>query len=89
MHLAELQTLETETIKEISSKESIISFQAEIPLSIQLAMKEFIDSHPNWDQYRLVHAALAGFLMQHGVQSRSINRLYVGKMFGREPYRID
>ena len=27
-------------------------------------MREFISSHPNWDQYRLLQAALAGFLFQ-------------------------
>ena len=61
--------------------EDVISFQTEIPKSIQNAMKNFIEEHPNWDQYRLIQAALAGFLVQNGVDSRSITRLYVGRMF--------
>ena len=47
-------------------------------------MTRFIESHPNWDQYRLVQAALAGFLVQNGIESREITRVYVGNMFRRE-----
>ncbi len=61
--------------------DGIVSFQVELPLVLQKAMTGFIERHPNWDQYRLIQAALAGFLVQNGVVSRSITRLYVGKMF--------
>ena len=47
-------------------------------------MVSFIERCPNWDQYRLVQAALAGFLIQNGVESREITRLYVGNMFRRD-----
>ena len=50
----------------------------------QEAMVKFIELHPNWDQYRLVQAALAGFLVQNGIESREITRVYVGNMFRRE-----
>ena len=62
--------------------DEIISFQTEIPKPIQQAMKDYIEKHPNWDQYRLLQAALAGFLMQNGISSRLITRLYIGNMFG-------
>ena len=62
--------------------EEIISFQTEIPKPIQQAMKTYIEKHPNWDQYRLLQAALAGFLIQNGISSRLITRLYIGNMFG-------
>jgi len=65
------------------SSESVVSFQAELPLPLQQAMLHFIEQHPNWDQYRLVQAALAGFLVQNGVDSREITRVYVGNMFRR------
>ena len=83
MHLVDSKPYEEENCKEISENESdgVVSFYAEVPVPIQLAMKKFIERYPNWDQYRLVQAALAGFLMQHGVHSRSIHRLYVGNMF--------
>ena len=47
-------------------------------------MTQFIEGHPNWELYRLVQAALAGFLVQNGQASREITRVYVGNMFRRE-----
>ena len=46
---------------EVMESEDTISFQTEIPKQIQQAMKVYIEKHPNWDQYRLLQAALAGF----------------------------
>jgi len=66
--------------------EDIISFQTEIPKPIQQAMKNYIEKHPNWDQYRLLQAALAGFLIQNGISSRLITRLYIGNMFGSHSF---
>ena len=66
------------------SEDGLISFQAEMPAPLQEAMTRFIECHPNWDQYRLVQAALAGFLVQNGIESREITRVYVGNMFRRE-----
>ena len=68
----------------VLESEDIISFQTEIPQSIQQAMKDYIEKHPNWDQYRLLQAALAGFLVQKGISSRLITRLYIGNMFGSQ-----
>ena len=68
--------------RNVLESEDTISFQTEIPKQIQQAMKVFIEKHPNWDQYRLLQAALAGFLIQNGISSRLITRLYVGNMFG-------
>ena len=66
------------------SPDSLVSFQSELPQPLQEAMTRFIEHHPNWDQYRLVQAALAGFLVQNGIASREITRVYVGNMFRRE-----
>ena len=71
---------------EVLDSEDIISFQTEIPKPIQQAMKVFIEKHPNWDQYRLLQAALAGFLIQNGISSRLITRLYIGNMFGSHSF---
>ncbi len=65
----------------VLDSEDTISFQTEIPKSLQEAMKKYIEQHPNWDQYRLLQAALAGFLIQNGISSRLITRLYIGNMF--------
>ena len=70
----------------VLESEDTISFQTEIPKQIQQAMNVFIEKHPNWDQYRLLQAALAGFLIQNGTSSRLITRLYVGNMFGSRSF---
>ena len=61
--------------------EEIISFQTEIPQPIQKAMKVFFEKHPKWDQYRLLQAAVVGFLIQNGISSRLITRVYFWNMF--------
>ena len=65
-----------------SRKDEVISFNCELQENLQKAMQEFVEKHPNWDQYRILQAAIAGFLMQKGFQNRDITRLYVGNMFG-------
>ena len=79
---------ETSLIQSSESLESedTISFQTKIPKPIQQAMKVYIEKHPNWDQYRLLQAALAGFLIQNGISSRLITRLYIGNMFGSHSF---
>ena len=71
---------------EVLESEDTISFQTQIPKQIQQAMKVYIEKHPNWDQYRLLQAALAGFLIQNGISSRLITRLYIGNMFGTHSF---
>ena len=68
-------------LDESLKEQQVVSFYAELPSDLQLAMSGFIERYPNWDQYRLVKAALAGFLVQNGCKSRQITRLYVGNMF--------
>ena len=97
MHLRDVQEIAEETVRQpmvqvekVQAKEvveeerlddGVVSFQAELPLPLQEAMAGFIETCPNWDQYRLIKAALAGFLVQNGVDSREITRLYVANMF--------
>ena len=65
----------------INNKEEIISFKCDLHENLQQAMSKFVEDHPNWDQYRILQAAIAGFLMQKGFQNRDLTRLYIGKMF--------
>ena len=70
--------------KHINNKEEIISFKCDLHENLQQAMIKFVEDHPNWDQYRILQAAIAGFLMQKGFQNRDLTRLYVGKMFSMD-----
>ena len=89
MQSQDLKNVEgTLTREEVSSTQGsdyvhppLVSFLSEVPEPIQAAMTTFIERHPNWDQYRLIQAALAGFLVQNGVESRSVTRLYLDNMF--------
>ena len=67
--------------KSEETSNEIISFKCELHGNLQNAMSEFIEKHPNWDQYRIIQAAIAGFLMQKGFNDRNLTRLYVGNMF--------
>ena len=62
-------------------QDDVISFKCELQESLQKALKEFVEEHPNWDQYRILQAAISGFLMQKGFHNRHLTRLYLGNMF--------
>ena len=69
--------------KVLNKKEQIISFKCELQENLQEALNEFVEKHPNWDQYRILQAAIAGFLMQKGFQNRGLTRLYIGNMLSK------
>jgi len=58
-----------------------VSFHAEVPEVLLASMRDFIAHHPKWDQYRLFQAALAGFLVQNGLNSREVTRCYLANLF--------
>ena len=62
-------------------QDDVISFKCELQENLQRAMKVFVEEHPNWDQYRIIQAAIAGFLIQKGFQNMDLTRLYIGNMF--------
>ena len=69
-----------------SINDESISFIQEIPDYLKDAISAFIDKHPNWDQYRLLQAAISGYLLDKGVYSREINRLYFKTMFCKKTF---
>ena len=70
-----------EKSKVLDHNDEVISFKCELEENLQRAMKDFVEEHPNWDQYRILQAAIAGFLMQKGFQNRDLTRLYIDNMF--------
>ena len=68
----------------LNQKDEVISFKCELQENLQKAMKEFVEKHPNLDQYSIIHRAIAGFLIEKGFHNREITKLYVGgKYFQR------
>ena len=66
---------------DVNQEDEVISLKCELQENLQKAMQKFVEEHPNWDQYRIIQAAIAGFLMQKGFQNRDLTRLYIGNMF--------
>jgi len=62
-----------------------VSVVNEFPEDLYAAMRSFVSEHPQWDQYRLMHAALAGFLFQHGCNNRAVSQHYLDGLFRRAP----
>ena len=76
----------TENSNQVSTKDDVVSFIEEVPSALNDAMSVFMEEHPNWDQYRLIQAAISGFLIQKGVSTREINRIYSQSMFCRKAF---
>ena len=60
-----------------------VSVENQLAEDLHRAMGTFIEEHPQWDQYRLVQAAIAGFLFQQGCKDPSVLRHYLGGLFCR------
>ena len=67
--------------------ESIVSFIEDVPVYLNDAMRKFIDDHPNWDQHRLMQAAISGYLLEKGVTSLEMRRFYSQSMFCKKSMR--
>ena len=61
--------------------DSIVSFIEDVPAYLNEAMRKYIDDHPNWDQHRLMQAAISGYLLEKGVTSLEMRRFYTQSMF--------
>ena len=82
-----LETIQSKKIDQHNSisisdqNESIVSFIEDVPVYLNDAMRRFIDDHPNWDQHRLMQAAISGYLLEKGVTSLEMRRFYTQSMF--------
>ena len=70
-----------------SQTESIVSFIEDIPVYLNDAIRKFIDEHPNWDQHRLMQAAISGYLLEKGVTSLEMRRFYTQSMLCKKSMR--
>jgi predicted TPR repeat methyltransferase len=53
----------------------------EIPESLQESMNNYLENHPDWDQNRVLTAALSLFLLQNGETDRKAARVYLETLF--------
>ena len=95
MHNPGLETIQQKIIDQRKSlsidseTESIISFIEDVPVYLNDAIRKFIDEHPNWDQHRLMQAAISGYLLEKGVTSIEMRRFYSQSMFCKKSMRGD
>ncbi len=61
-----------------------VSLEAEVPEALFVGMRDFIQAHPHWDQYRVMTSALAGFLFQNGCTDRNVAQHYLHGLFRRQ-----
>ncbi len=93
MHNPGLETIQQKIIDKRKSlsidseTESIISFIEDVPVYLNDAIRTFIDEHPNWDQHRLMQAAISGYLLEKGVTSIEMRRFYSQSMFCKKSMR--
>jgi hypothetical protein len=52
-----------------------------IPESLQEPLKNYLETHPDWDQNRVMTAALSLFLLQNGDNDRRAARVYLETLF--------
>ena len=67
--------------------ESVVSFIEDVPVYLNEAMRKYIDDHPNWDQHRLMQAAISGYLLEKGVTSLEMRRFYSQSMLCKKSMR--
>jgi predicted TPR repeat methyltransferase len=53
----------------------------EIPETLQESMNNYLETHPDWDQNRVLTAALSLFLLQNGESDRQAARIYLETLF--------
>ena len=93
MQTSGLVTIQKKEIDQINSlsinnqNESIVSFIEDVPVYLKDAMRKFIDEHPNWDQHRLMQAAISGCLLEKGVTSLAMRRFYTQSMLCKKSMR--
>ena len=64
--------------------DTMISILSDIPEDLHEVLKSYLDTHPDWDQDRVLSAALSLFLMQYGQSDRRTTRVYLDSLFKRD-----
>lgn len=61
-----------------------ISILADIPEDLHDTLMHYLETHPDWDQDRVLSAALSLFLMQYGQSDRRTARVYLDSLFKKD-----
>ena len=58
-----------------------VSLYAAVPETLHDSLKNYLETHPDWDQDRVMTAALSLFLLQNGDSDRRAARVYLETLF--------
>lgn len=58
-----------------------VSLLAEVPETLHESLKNYLETHPDWNQDRVLTAALSLFLLQNGDSDRRAARVYLETLF--------
>lgn len=58
-----------------------VSIFTKIPATLDESLKSYLETHPDWDQTRVLTAALSLFLLQNGDSDRRAARVYLETLF--------
>jgi len=64
-----------------SAMQTMVSVLTEIPEELYESLQSYLESHPDWDQDRVLAAALSLFLLQNGDSDRRAARVYLDTLF--------
>lgn len=62
---------------------TMISIQANLHEDLHSALLSYLDTHPDWDQDRVLSASLSLFLMQYGSSDRRLTQVYLNSLFSK------
>ncbi|MEO1390254.1 MAG: DUF2811 domain-containing protein [Cyanobacteria bacterium J06634_6] len=54
----------------------------EIPEELHEAAQQYLETHKNWSQERMMQAAMSLFLLQNGGSQPRVSQLYCDSLFG-------
>lgn len=60
---------------------STVPIFTEIPETLKESLNSYLENHPDWDQNRVLTAALSLFLLQNGESDRRAARIYLETLF--------
>ncbi|MEA5619134.1 DUF2811 domain-containing protein [Cronbergia sp. UHCC 0137] len=58
-----------------------VNISTEVPETLQESLESYLATHPDWDQNRVLKAALSLFLLQNGDSDRRAARVYLETLF--------
>ncbi len=60
-----------------------INIFTEIPSPLHDCLKEYLEQHPDWDEKRVLTAAVSLFLLQNADGDRRVAQVYLETLFHR------